>query len=180
MKFLLLCLAAPLLLPAEDSSVLQLLQQPGHIALVRHALAPGTGDPDDFDLKDCSTQRNLSEYGRSQAKAMGENYRNNGIDEAYVFTSQWCRCKDTASLLGFENVTERSALNSFFARPSVRDPQMKELRTWLNEDLPQNKPVILVTHQVVITALTGIFPASGETIVIRETENGWEVVGSVK
>jgi broad specificity phosphatase PhoE len=180
MKFLLLCLTAPLLLPAEDASVLQLLNQPGHIAIARHALAPGTGDPDDFDLRDCSTQRNLSASGREQAKQMGSTYRNNGIKDAHVFTSQWCRCKETADLLGFGAVTELPALNSFFSRPSLREPQMTELKRWLNEDRPTGKPVILITHQVVITALTGVFPSSGETIVLKETDQGWEVVGRVK
>jgi broad specificity phosphatase PhoE len=181
MKHWLISLLSPLcLIAANDASVLRLLNTPGHIAIARHALAPGTGDPATFDLEDCTTQRNLSVEGRVQARAMGESLRKNGIANAHIFTSQWCRCKDTASLLGFGEVTELPSLNSFFETPHRREPQMKALRTWLREERPKDKPVLLITHQVVITALTGVFPSSGETLVLKETQTGWEVVGRVK
>lgn len=101
----------------EEPPSLALLKKPGHFAIMRHALAPGTGDPRNFDLTDCSTQRNLSEAGREQAKAVGELLRKSGIEKAGVYSSQWCRCLDTATLLGLGPVTELPALNSFFQQP---------------------------------------------------------------
>ncbi len=145
---------------------LSLLRQPGHIAIARHALAPGTGDPAPFDLSDCSTQRTLSETGRKQAGEMGERFRKAGIREASVFTSQWCRCRDTARLMNLGKVTDLPALNSFFGRPQQKGPQMESLRTWL-QNAPKGTPVILITHQVVVTALTDVFPASGEILIQR-------------
>lgn len=179
MKILLICFACLSSL-VNANETLALLKQPGHLAIVRHALAPGTGDPGQFDLEDCNTQRNLSQRGREQARDMGDLFRKSGIKDAHVFTSQWCRCRDTAKLLKLGKSTDMPALNSFFSKPANRAPQMKELRKWL-ENPPKDKPVILITHQVVITELTNIFPASGEIIILRQTEAGeWKVAGSVK
>lgn len=162
------------------NETLALLKTPGHVAIARHALAPGTGDPAAFDLEDCSSQRNLSEEGRRQARNMGNLFREAGIREASVFTSQWCRCRDTATLMDLGKVAELPALNSFFRRPERKRAQISDLRKWLQK-APDGKPVILITHQVVITALTDVFPASGEILILRAGENGdWEVAGRVK
>lgn len=158
-------------LRGEQASPLKLLSKPGHYALMRHALAPGTGDPADLDLKDCGTQRNLSAEGRKQAAGIGNHFRKQGIKEAEVLTSQWCRCRDTAILLDLGEVKELPALNSFFGRPRKRDPQMKALRTWF-ENHNWEGPTVLVTHQVVITALTGVFPASGEIVIVQRKKDG--------
>lgn len=165
---------------ADEAALWQALRSPGHIAIMRHALAPGGGDPDTFQLRDCSTQRNLSDGGRDQARRIGARLRANGITTAQVHSSQWCRCLETARLLGFGAITELPALNSFFQSMDRRDDQTTALQEWI-KDQPLTTPTILVTHQVNITALTDIFPASGELIVLRRTADGsLSVVGSVE
>jgi phosphohistidine phosphatase SixA len=155
------------------------LRQGGHVALVRHALAPGTGDPASFRLDDCATQRNLSPAGQAQAKAIGANLRWHGVGVDGVYSSQWCRCLETARLMGFGEVMALPALNSFFTKPEREPRQMAELRVWLAEQ-PRAGAILLVTHQVVITALTGIVPASGEIVVVRSTQGGdLELVGRI-
>lgn len=96
------------------------LDQPGAIAIMRHALAPGTGDPSDFDVTDCSTQRNLDDRGRAQARAIGKAFRDPDITFDAVLTSQWCRCRETAALLGLGTPRAEPALNSFFSDFSTR------------------------------------------------------------
>lgn len=165
---------------ADEASLWQALRSPGHIAIMRHALAPGGGDPDGFQLRDCATQRNLSDGGRDQAKRIGARLRANGVTAARVLSSQWCRCLETARLLGFGAVTELPALNSFFATMSDSDAQTAALQDWIKTQ-PLTTPTVLVTHQVNITALTDIFPASGELVVLRRTSDGTlTVVGSVE
>jgi phosphohistidine phosphatase SixA len=150
-----------------------------HVAMMRHALAPGTGDPANIRIGDCSTQRNLNETGRAQARAIGDAFRANGIAEAEVFTSQWCRCRETADLLDLGAPSDLPALNSFFGNRADGPGQTEALRDWLTARVP-GKPLVLVTHQVNITALTGIFPSSGEMVVFRLTADGSvEVAGTV-
>lgn len=147
------------------------LREGGVALMMRHALAPGGGDPPGFRLNDCATQRNLSAEGRSQAWRIGEALRNGGITVDAVYSSQWCRCVETAELLGLGPVMQQPALNSFFRDPERRAPQMAELKRWLADLRPQGVKVF-VTHQVVITALTGVFPQSGEGIVLRWLPSG--------
>ena len=177
---MLLLLLAPRPGIAQDAEAAwAALRQGGHVALVRHATAPGTGDPPSFRLDDCATQRNLSPAGRAQAKAIGANLRWHGIRIDGVYSSQWCRCLETARLMGLGEVIALPALNSFFTEPDREDPQMAELRVWL-ADQPQTGAIVLVTHQVVITALTGIMPASGEIVVVRDTRGGGlQLVGRI-
>jgi 8-oxo-(d)GTP phosphatase len=147
------------------------LRQGGHVALIRHALAPGTGDPAGFTPGACDTQRNLSEGGREQARRIGDLFRENGIPQARVFTSAWCRSRETAELLRLGPVTALEPLDSFFRRRSEGDDQTRALADWIAEQdaLP---PIVLITHQVNITALTGVFPASGEILIVgREGES---------
>lgn len=164
---------------AEDAGLWALLRDGGHVALLRHALAPGTGDPADFAIGDCGTQRNLSDEGRAQARRIGERLRANGITAARVFTSQWCRCRDTAAELGFGAARDLPALNSFFRRTERRAPQTRALKDWLaGQDL--SLPVVLVTHQVNISALAGTYAASGELVIVRPDADGEvEVVGRI-
>mgnify|MGYP000470229028 CR=1 FL=1 len=165
---------------ANEAALWKALRSPGHFALIRHALAPGTGDPEGFRIGDCGTQRNLSDAGRTQARNIGVRLRENGIRAATVFSSQWCRCLETARLLGLGHVEELAFLNSFFARAEDGDPQDRALRQWLaNRNL--GRPTILVTHQVNITALSGIYPASGEIVVVGKSNSGeLLVLGSIK
>lgn len=163
----------------EAGSFWQAARSPGHIVLMRHALAPGTGDPPNFDIDDCATQRNLSEAGRTQARAIGRAFRHNGIEDARVYTSAWCRARDTARLLDIGEVEVLSPLNSFFGRPGRRPGQMAALRRTIR-DLPLEEPVVMVTHQVVISALTGVFARSGEMVLVRRGENGLQVVARLQ
>lgn len=139
------------------------------VALMRHALAPGTGDPAGFALDDCATQRNLSDAGRAQARKIGARIAD-ALDGApvEVFSSAWCRCLETARLLGFGEPTALAPLNSFFAGRGSRDGQTGTLRRWIDERLAAGDapPAVLVTHQVNIGALTGAGVASGEIVVV--------------
>jgi phosphohistidine phosphatase SixA len=158
-----------------ENTLWEALRSGGHIALIRHALAPGTGDPPEFSIVDCSTQRNLSDDGREQAKRIGERFRANGISSAAVYSSQWCRCVDTAELLGLGLVKELPVLNSFYLDFERRQPQTQKLRQWIaRQDL--DKPLVLVTHQVNINALTNVYTDSGEMVVVRRKNDGEIVV----
>lgn len=152
------------------------LEQPGAIAIMRHALAPGTGDPSNLQVGDCTTQRNLDERGRAQARAIGEAFRNRGIVFDKVFSSQWCRTSETAELLGLGAVIEEPALNSFFQDFSTRDSQTADARALLGRE---QGLLMLVTHQVNISALTGRATRSGEALVIRLGDQGVEILGSI-
>jgi len=164
--------------PAVADPAVDALKQPGHVALMRHAIAPGGGDPAGFSLRDCSTQRNLSDEGREQAKATGQFLREQGIERLHVFSSQWCRCLETAKLLDFGAVSEQPFLNSFFQDWDHKEPRTAALRQWLKTEQHPG-PVILVTHQVNISALTDVFASSGEIVVIKPHRDGRiEIVGS--
>lgn len=141
------------------------------VAMMRHAIAPGTGDPADFAIGNCSTQRNLDERGRAQARAIGDRFRDNNIKTAEIFTSQWCRCRDTAELLDLGSPADLPALNSFFANRSLGPEQTRALQDFLAARTP-GVSMVLVTHQVNITALTGVVPQSGEIVVIAGDGSG--------
>jgi phosphohistidine phosphatase SixA len=141
------------------------------VALIRHALAPGTGDPVGFQLDDCATQRNLSEDGRRQARQIGKAFRENGIASAQVWSSRWCRCLETARLLELGPVVPLPSLDSFFNQPGRGPAQTAVLREFLNQS-QEGRPRVLVTHQVNITGLTGIVPRSGEMVVVQPLAEG--------
>ncbi|MBW3227871.1 histidine phosphatase family protein [Marinobacter adhaerens] len=135
------------------------------VLMLRHALAPGTGDPGNFDINDCSTQRNLNDTGREQARAWKPFLADHGIADARVFSSQWCRCMDTATGMDMGKVTEWPSLNSFFRNRGDGPAQTRQTIVLVNE-LEDGAPVIMVSHQVNITGLTGIFPSSNEGAII--------------
>ena len=140
------------------------------VIVMRHALAPGTGDPADFRRGDCATQRNLSDEGREQARAIGAGLREAlGTDAVDVRSSAWCRCLETGRLLGLGDVAPLPALDSFFRERDARDARTDALRDWIGERLDAAgegvRPAVLVTHQVNVTALTGVYPSSGEMVV---------------
>lgn len=168
---LLLVLCGP---ARAQNDALQMLKQPGVIGLMRHARAPGTGDPAGFRIDDCSTQRNLDASGREQAQQIGERLRAAGVAAA-VFTSAWCRTRETAELLAVGPVEVLPALNSFFADGASRPAQTDAVRRFATEWT--SGPLVLVTHQVNISALTGIFPADGEMVVLRRGPDGLVVMG---
>lgn len=148
-----------------------ILRRPGSFALIRHATAPGTNDPSGFRLEDCATQRNLSAEGRAQAVRIGNLFRANSIADAGVYSSQWCRCLDTARLMNLGEVRPQPLLNSFFQDRSREAGQIEALRQWIAE-LDLAKPTVFVTHQVVVTAISQIFPGSGEILVMQRMPGG--------
>ena len=147
---------------ADDPALsLRELARPGRVLMLRHAHAPGFGDPPNFVIGDCSTQRNLDASGRAQARKLGARLRAAGLSNARVFSSQWCRALETARLLDLGPVESLPALNSFFGRPDDRERTLDALRTFLARLPVDGQPVILVTHQVVVTAFTEATPPSG-------------------
>ena len=164
--------SVPAHLQAEDDGLVQRMTGGGHVLMIRHAEAPGIGDPDGFRLDDCATQRNLSESGREQARRIGAWLRARGIERARVYSSQWCRCMDTARLLSLGSVTELPALNSFFEHPENREPNLTALRRFLAGQPRDGELIVLVTHQVTISALTGEFTSSGHGVLLALTEGG--------
>jgi len=143
-----------------------LLRSGACVVLLRHAETdPGIGDPPNFKLSDCSTQRNLSESGREQSRRIGQWFHKHELLASAVQSSAWCRCRDTAEL-AFGPHTVLPALNSTFNNNNLPEPQTQSLRTRLR-NVPIGKFEIWVTHQVNITALTGEFTAMGEALMVH-------------
>jgi phosphohistidine phosphatase SixA len=134
------------------------------VLFLRHALAPGYGDPAQFDVADCATQRNLNDEGRAQSRAIGAYMMRHDIVPDAIFSSQWCRCQDTASEMAIGPFTTHIGLNSFFNGHVDRDRTLAALRTHMAQIAP-NRLELMVTHQVVISAITGIAPRSGGIVV---------------
>jgi phosphohistidine phosphatase SixA len=155
-----------------DDHLVQRMLAGGEVLLIRHAAAPGTGDPAGFRLGDCATQRNLSDTGRKQARAIGNWLRDRGIERARVYSSQWCRCLETAKLLDLGPVIELPGLNSFYERPQDREPNLAAVRDFLKARPPRGELLILVTHQVTISALTGELTASGHGVLATPGKGG--------
>ena len=140
------------------------------IILIRHSIAPGSGDPTGFKINDCKTQRNLSEEGINQSKKIGKLFKENQIKVHKVLSSQWCRCKDTAKY-AFGKYKEFSALNSTFQSPYDKNAkkQLKELKNYIKNWKGDGGNLVLITHYVVITALTDKAPRSGEIVIIDKS-----------
>ena len=150
----------------------------GTVVLFRHALAPGGGDPPGFKLNDCSTQRNLSPEGREQARRIGEEFKRRGIAVTAVWSSQWCRTRETADLAFPAKRIDQPAFNSFFSDRQAAAGQTREAQQRLSQWRGPGV-LVVVTHQVNITALTDIVPASGEGVVVKPTATGLQVVGRI-
>ena len=137
------------------------------VVFMRHALAPGFGDPSNFDINDCSTQRNLDSQGREQAVKLGRQLRSEAVNFSEVKSSYWCRCYETAELLNVGPVEKFSGLNSFFQQHADRDETLNILNGYFDSLDNELDPVLLVTHQVVISAVTGISPVSGGFVLFN-------------
>jgi phosphohistidine phosphatase SixA len=151
----------------------------GVVVLMRHAIAPGGGDPPEFRLGDCRTQRNLSGEGRAQARLVGRQIRASGVEIADVLSSPWCRSNDTARLLGVGDVTTRGYLGSTFTAPrsvaAVREARTKRL---IESHRGEEGIVIIVGHYANIMDLTGLATGSGEGIAVRMNRDGeLDVIG---
>ena len=160
--------------PSAEASWVQRLARPDHLMLMRHALAPGVGDPSDFKHGKCHTQRNLNEQGRHQAKHIGAWLKSRGLHSGQVFSSPWCRCVDTAQGLGLGPVMVENALGSFFGTPEQRHEQTRALEAFVIKALARKKDaaLILVSHHVNIEAYTGQVLSSGEMLVAQIDSNG--------
>ena len=154
-----------------DGAALTALTAPGAVGVMRHALAPGYSDPSHFKIDDCSTQRNLDAAGRAQARATGAALRAAGVGFDLILTSQWCRCRETARLLGLGPARDLPTLNSFFEHPGRAPRQTAALRATL-AGLPAGQRVLLVSHYVNIAELTGQPTASGEILAARRGGDG--------
>ncbi len=173
---LLLSISAPL----KAAQVADAMRAGGVAILIRHATAPGTFDPPGFRIDDCATQRNLSTEGRAEAQRIGSHLKSLGLKPGEVLTSQWCRCRDTASL-AFGTARDWPALNSFISARESEAAQVAEVRARIARIKPGEAPLVLVTHQVMVTAISGIYPQSGEAVVVApEKKGGIRVIGSVK
>ncbi len=169
-----------ILLPINSFSsekIINSLKNGKKVVFIRHAIAPGNGDPDNFDILDCSTQRNLNEKGRDQSKKIGEFFRSNKILFDKVLSSEWCRCKDTG-IIAFGDIETFSALNSFYdARFSKnKDKQINQLKEYI-KNWDGKKNLILITHYVVILEILGLGITSGEIII---TNKNFELIGNIK
>jgi phosphohistidine phosphatase SixA len=164
-----------LLLPISAQATLASELSDGqHVLLMRHADAPGFGDPAGYQLDQCSTQRNLGEYGKKQAALIGVWLKQQGITSANVMSSPWCRCIDTAKLLNLGKVQLAPALGSFFDNMSLEKQQTKELEKLVQSTLKNNNktPLILVTHHVNIQAYTGKVVGVGDMVLVKVNQNG--------
>ena len=152
------------------------LQKGGKIVLIRHALAPGGGDPPEFKLDDCTTQRNLDSEGINQSKKIGLFFKNINIKIDKILSSEWCRCKDTARF-AFKNFDTFNALNSFFDEKFKKNKtkQFNNLKDFLKK-WDSKKNLILITHYVVILELTNKAVSSGEIVILDKNLN---FIGSI-
>lgn len=163
---------------ADEAEAWAALRQ-GAVAVFRHAEAPGTGDPPGMRLGDCGTQRNLNEAGRAQARRIGEAFRSRNVTAGAVLTSAWCRARDTAELAFPGQLRPEPAFDSFFDERTKREAQTAAARRLL-EAWRGPGALVAFTHQVNITALTGVFPASGEGVVLARGPDGLRIVGRIR
>ena len=161
----------------SNDDLIQSLKEGGKIIFIRHAYAPGGGDPDNFDVNDCSTQRNLNNEGISQSKLIGEFFVKNKIQIDQVLSSEWCRCKDTAKY-AFKNFKTFNALNSFFSSKFAQneDKQIKDLKNFI-QNWKSEKNLVLITHYVVISSMLNMAVGSGEIVI---TNNDYDVIGTIE
>ena len=159
-----------------DENIVEILKKNNNIIFIRHSLAPGTGDPENISLKDCKTQRNLNNEGIKQSKKIGNFFKKNNIKVEYVFSSEWCRCKDTA-FHAFNNYKTFNALNSFYSKKFYKNKnkQIKKLKKFIR-NWDNNSNLILVTHYVVILEILGIAAGSGEIII---SNKNYEIIDRI-
>ena len=160
----------------SSEKLIQNLKEGGKVIFIRHALAPGSGDPTNFELRNCATQRNLNEEGVKQSKKIGLFFKRNKIPIDKVLSSQWCRCKDTAKF-AFKNFETFDALNSFYSQKFQKNKskQMKNLKKYLKK-WESKKNLILVTHYVVILETLNKAASSGEILI---TDKNFNFIGSI-
>ena len=159
---------------AQASDLSQKLQSSDYVLLMRHTLAPGVGDPANYSLQDCKTQRNLNAEGRAQAVFVGEWLKKQGVKNAEVHSSVWCRCKDTAALLNFGEYKVEPALASFFDDMSKAKESHLKLQRFIAGKMKSkgDKALIMVTHHVNILEFMGENIASGDMVLAKVNSKG--------
>ena len=160
-----------------NKTLINQLQDGGKLIFIRHAYAPGNGDPINFNLNDCSTQRNLNDDGRKQAKHIGAFFKKNKIDIDKVLSSDWCRCKETADI-AFKDFSTNSFLNSFYSSKYAKnkDKQIKAFYDYIKK-FESSKNLILVTHYVMISEVLNYSPSSGEIVV---SDKNFNIIGTLE
>ena len=160
-----------------NKNLINQLKDGGKLIFIRHAYAPGNGDPNNFNLNDCSSQRNLNLIGRKQAKDIGEFFRENKIKIYKVLSSEWCRCKETADI-AFNNYSTNSFLNSFYSSKYAKNKnkQVEALNDYVKK-FKSDKNLIFVTHYVLISEVLNYSPSSGEIVV---SDKNFNIVGTVE
>ena len=151
---------------------IEALKTPGYALILRHALAPGHNDPGNFDLRNCSTQRNLDAAGRAQAVAIGAWLRARGVTPDAIYTSPWCRCIETAELMAMGPVIEERGLRSFAENRSPKSETLSRLRKFLAARVDTPRPLVMVTHSSTIADLIGGLVGSGEGVVVKLLPGG--------
>ena len=161
----------------SENQILENLKTGGKLIFIRHAYAPGNGDPDNFNITDCNTQRNLNYKGKEQAKKIGKFFKENEIIIDKILTSEWCRCKETAKL-AFGEFSIKSFLNSFYSFKFAKNKtkQMKDLKRYVKISKSKNN-LIFVTHYVVISEILDYAPSSGEIVI---SDQNLKKIGSIK
>lgn len=156
------------------SELSELLKKPDHVLLMRHAVAPGIGDPAGYKLQDCKSQRNLDATGRAQAQKTGQWLKAQGVGNALVFSSAWCRCKETAENLAFGTPALEASLNSFFDDMRQGPQSNLNLQKFIANQLKAkgDKALVLVTHQVNMTEFTGATVGSGDMVLVKVNPAG--------
>ena len=160
-----------------NENIVEILKKEDNIIFIRHAIAPGNGDPPNFDILDCSTQRNLSKNGELQALKIGKFFKKNDIKFTKVLSSEWCRCKDTAQI-AFGNYETKNFLNSFYDERFLKNKNkqildfQKFIKNW-----NYSGNLALVTHYVVISEILNKTTSSGEIVI---TDKNLEILSSLK
>ena len=159
---------------AQASDLSEKLQSSDYVLFMRHALAPGVGDPANYSLEDCKTQRNLNAVGRAQAVFVGEWLKKQGVKNAELHSSVWCRCKDTAALLNFGEHRVEPALASFFDDMSKAKESNLKLQRFIAGKIKSkgDKALIMVTHHVNILEFIGENIASGDMVLAKVNPKG--------
>ncbi len=159
-----------------NKKIINQIKEGGKLIFIRHAYAPGSGDPSNFNLNDCSTQRNLSNKGKEQAKLIGNFFTENKINVDKVLSSEWCRCKETAKI-AFNDFSTNNFLNSFYSSQHAKNKkkQLKALNDYIKK-FKSNKNLILVTHYVLISEVLDYGPSSGEIVV---SDKNFNMIGSI-
>ena len=161
----------------SNQNLINELKNEGKLIFIRHAYAPGGGDPDNFDINDCNTQRNLNYSGREQARNIGVFFKNNNIKIENIYSSEWCRCKETA-LIAFNKFETKNFLNSFFSSKFAqnKDSQINNLKEFIKNNKGKQN-LVFVTHYVVISESLDYLSSSGEIVV---SDNDFKVIDTVE